>query len=163
MPTEKDVVSTVNTLSDKRTPRSPLSLALDEISTEWSPIEATDHLERTLNYKLPYASAITGKGTILTREKQVSASRSSDLYRHLLVSLLQTIFHQVPGSHYILETEVFNEGVKYTDTFSLILRYCLIQTSPLITHIKVTAQVQYHKNVNFVIKRSSTLASLDHL
>jgi hypothetical protein len=53
----------------------------------------------------------------------------------------------------MLETEVYNEGVKFSDTFSLILRYCLVQTSLTTTHLRVTAQIIYNKSVNGFIKR----------
>ena len=60
---------------------------------------------------------------------------------------------EAPGSHYTLETEVYNEGVKFSDTFLLILRYCLVQTSVTTTNLRVTAQVIYIKSVNGFIKR----------
>jgi hypothetical protein len=44
--------------------------------------------------------------------------------------------------------------VKFSDTFSLILRYCLVQTSTTTTYLCVTAQILYHKSVNGFIKRS---------
>ena len=43
---------------------------LDESATEWLINDATNYRERTLKYKVPYESAVFGKGTILTREKQ---------------------------------------------------------------------------------------------
>jgi len=53
----------------------------------------------------------------------------------------------------MLETDVYNEGVKFSDTFSLILRYCLVQTSVTTTHLRVTANIIYNKSVNGIIKR----------
>jgi hypothetical protein len=61
---------------------------------------------------------------------------------------------EVPGSHYILESEVCNEGVKFSDTFSLFLRYCLVQTSVTTSNLRVTAQVRFSKPVNAFFKRS---------
>lgn len=43
----------------------------DDTATEWMKNEATNCRERTLKYKVPYESTFVGKGTILTREKQV--------------------------------------------------------------------------------------------
>jgi hypothetical protein len=60
----------------------------------------------------------------------------------------------VPGSHYVLEVEVVNSGVRYSDTFSLAIRYCLVQIAIDTTYLRVTAQVQFKKPVNAVIKRS---------
>ncbi len=53
----------------------------------------------------------------------------------------------------MLETDVYNEGVKFSDTFSLILRYCLVQTSVTTTHLRVTATIVYNKSVIGFIKR----------
>jgi hypothetical protein len=53
----------------------------------------------------------------------------------------------------MLETEVCNEGVKFSDTFSLKMRYCLVQTSLTKTNLLVTAQIVYIKQVNGLIKR----------
>jgi hypothetical protein len=44
--------------------------------------------------------------------------------------------------------------VKFSDTFSLMIRFCLIQTSSKVAHLRVTAQVHYHKSVNAIMKRS---------
>ncbi len=105
-----------------------------------------------MKYKVPYESTFIGKGTIFTREKQVS-----NYFNWILIELkhvdIQIIFLEVPGSHYTLETEVYNECVKFSDTFSLILRYCLVQTSVTTTHLRVTAQIIYNKSVNGFIKR----------
>lgn len=106
----------------------------DESASEWMINESTNQQERTLKYKVPYESTFIGKGTIFTREKQ-------------------SILQKISGSHYVLETEVYNEGVKFCDTFSLILRYCLVQTSLTTTNLRVTAQIIYNKSVNTFIKQ----------
>ena len=59
----------------------------------------------------------------------------------------------MPGSHYILEAEVFNEGVRYSDSFSLCIRYCLVQTSFTTTNLRITALVRFFKTVNGLVKR----------
>ncbi len=43
--------------------------------------------------------------------------------------------------------------MKFSDTFLLILRYCLVQTSVTTTNLRVTAQIIYIKSVNGFIKR----------
>ncbi len=68
--------------------------------------------------------------------------------------LFQTLSCEVPGSHYILEAEVCNEGVKYSDTFSLSLRYCSVQTSVTTTNLRVTAQIRFCKTINTFVKRA---------
>ncbi len=59
----------------------------------------------------------------------------------------------MPGSHYIIEAEVCNEGVRYSDTFSLCIRYCLVQTSFTTTNLRVTALVRFSKPVNSLVRR----------
>jgi hypothetical protein len=49
------------------------SNCLDDSATDWCVNEETKHRERILNFKLPYDSSLVGKGTISTREKQVSS------------------------------------------------------------------------------------------
>ncbi|CAF1420286.1 unnamed protein product [Rotaria sordida] len=82
----------------------------DQTETEWLINEETNYYERILDYKVPFETRLLGKSTIITREKQ-------------------TRFHHVPGSHYVVETEVCNQGIKFSDTFALIIRCCLIEKS----------------------------------
>ncbi|CAF0827249.1 unnamed protein product [Adineta ricciae] len=106
----------------------------DDTATEWTLNPETKCRERILNFKIPYESTLVGKSTITTREKQ-------------------TIVQEVVGFHYIVEAEVFNQGVKFSDTFSLGMRYCLVQTSATNTHLCVTAQARFCKPVNGFIKQ----------
>ncbi|CAF3390784.1 unnamed protein product [Rotaria socialis] len=106
----------------------------DLTESEWTRNERTANLERTLNYKVPFETALMGKSTIMTREKQ-------------------TRVHDVPGSHFVVETEVSNEGVKFSDTFCLLIRFCIVQTSPTTTNLLVTARINYVKSVNGIIKQ----------
>ena len=46
----------------------------DDSVTDWTVNEETRCRERVLNYKVPYESALVGRGTVITREKQVSRS-----------------------------------------------------------------------------------------
>ena len=56
------------------------------------------------------------------------------------------------NSHYIIDTEVRNEGIKYADTFFVASRYCLVQIGPNKSHLKVTCEVRYVKSVMMIIK-----------
>ena len=62
----------------------------------------------------------------------------------------------------MLETEVCNEGVRYSDTFSLTMRYCLVQMSLTTTNLRVTAQITYIKSVNQFIKSLLFYYSLNY-
>ena len=44
----------------------------DDTATEWTMNETTKCRERLLTYKMPFESTLVGKGTIITREKQVN-------------------------------------------------------------------------------------------
>ncbi|CAF0932691.1 unnamed protein product [Rotaria sordida] len=120
----------------------------DQTETEWLINEETNYYERILDYKVPFETRLLGKSTIITREKQ-------------------TRFHHVPGSHYVVETEVCNQGIKFSDTFALIIRFCLIQISSTTSNLLVTARIHYIKTVNGFIKqfieRNAFSASQDGL
>ncbi|CAM4819708.1 unnamed protein product [Rotaria magnacalcarata] len=106
----------------------------EDKATEWSTSAENNCEERMLNYKLPYESTFVGRGTITARERQ-------------------TILKKEAGSYYQVETELFNSGVRYSDTFSLVMRYCILQTSGTTTHLLITAQVRFCKQVVGFIKR----------
>ena len=55
-------------------------------------------------------------------------------------------------SHYIIDTEVRNEGIKYADAFFVASRYCLVQTGANRSHLKVTCEVRYVKSLMIIIK-----------
>ena len=42
---------------------------------------------------------------------------------------------ELSKSHYIIDTEVRSEGIKYADTFFVASRYCLVQIGPNKSHI----------------------------
>lgn len=44
----------------------------DDTATEWTRNETSKCRERLLTYKMPFESTLVGKGTIITREKQVN-------------------------------------------------------------------------------------------
>ena len=70
---------------------------------------------------------------------------------------------EVDQSHYIIDTEVRNEGIKYADTFFVASRYCLVQIGPNKSHLKVTCEVRYVKSVMMIIKCNSSFFSLFNL
>lgn len=59
---------------------------------------------------------------------------------------------ELSNSHYIIDTEVRNEGIKYADNFFVASRYCLYQIGPNKSHLKVTCEVRYIKSVMMIIK-----------
>ncbi|CAF4216666.1 unnamed protein product [Rotaria socialis] len=118
----------------------------EDTATEWYTSAKDNCEERMLNYKVPYESTFVGRGTITTRERQ-------------------TILKKEAGSYYQVETELFNSGVRYSDTFSLVMRYCILQTSGTTTHLLITAQVRFCKQVlGFIkqlIERNAFTASIE--
>ncbi|CAF1637877.1 unnamed protein product, partial [Adineta ricciae] len=91
-------------------------------SVEWKMNDETGKRERLCTYKVT-VSAVFGSTTICSNERQI-------------------IDCEQPKSHYILDTEVRNEGIKYADSFFVASRYCLVQTGPNKTHLKVTCEVR---------------------
>jgi hypothetical protein len=59
---------------------------------------------------------------------------------------------ELSKSHYVIDTEVRNEGIKYADSFFVASRYCLIQIAPNKSHLKVTCEVRYVKSLMAIIK-----------
>ena len=55
---------------------------------------------------------------------------------------------------------MYSEGVRFSDTFTLIIRYCLLQIAPMTTNLRVTAQIIFNKSVSGVIKRLFFLGNL---
>jgi hypothetical protein len=53
---------------------------------------------------------------------------------------------------YVVNTEVYNEGMKYTDAFYVATRFCMFQRSAKHSSLRVTAEVKYVKNVNAIAK-----------
>ncbi len=60
--------------------------------------------------------------------------------------------YELSNSHYIIDTEVRNEGIKYADSFFVASRYCLVQIGPNKSHLKVTCEVTYVKSLMAIIK-----------
>ncbi|CAF2809791.1 unnamed protein product [Rotaria sp. Silwood2] len=106
--------------------------SIDYHATEWNLNEKTEKRERLCTYKVDVA-AVFGATTICSNEKQV-------------------IQCELSKSHYIVDTEVRNEGIKYADAFFVASRYCLIQTGPNKSHLKVTCEVRYIRSLMIIIK-----------
>jgi hypothetical protein len=53
---------------------------------------------------------------------------------------------------YILSSEVYNEGMKYTDSFYVATRFCMVQHDAEHSSLRVTAEIRYIKNVNSLVK-----------
>ncbi|CAM4857378.1 unnamed protein product [Rotaria socialis] len=99
---------------------------------EWKINEKTGKRERVCTYKVS-VTAVFGETTICSNEKQV-------------------IICELSKSHYIVDTEVRNEGIKYADAFFVASRYCLVQVGPNKSHLKVTCEVRYVRSLMIIIK-----------
>ncbi|CAF1282563.1 unnamed protein product, partial [Didymodactylos carnosus] len=76
---------------------------------------------------------VLGNNTIFSTEKQI-------------------IENEKYNSHYIVNTEVHNEGIKYADTFYVASTYCLVQIGHNKSSLKVTCEVRYVKSLMILIK-----------
>jgi len=92
----------------------------------------TGKRERTCTYKVT-VTAVFGSTTVSSTEPQI-------------------IGCELSNSHYIVDTEVRNEGIKYADAFYVASRYCLIQTGRNKSHLKLTCEVKYVKSLMAIIK-----------
>ena len=80
------------------------------------------------------------------------------LYFRLIESTgLQVIEVEKPRSLYVVNSDVYNEGMKYTDTFFVATRFCMFQRDAKHSFFRVTAEVKYVKNVNAIIKCKANL------
>ncbi|CAF4735712.1 unnamed protein product, partial [Rotaria sp. Silwood2] len=110
----------------------PLIFFLDFAFGEWILNSDTGKRERQVTYKTINQSAL-GTHTIFCREKQ-------------------TLEVEKPHLMYIINTEIYNEGMKYTDAFYVATRFCLVQYDAQHSSLRVTAETRYIKNVNGFIK-----------
>ncbi len=60
---------------------------------------------------------------------------------------------------YVLNCEVYNEGMKYTDAFYVATRFCMVQRDSEHSSLKVTGEIRYIKNVNSFIKCNEKIFS----
>ncbi len=58
---------------------------------------------------------------------------------------------------YIINKEIYNEGVKYTDAFFLATRFCMFQRDAKHSSLRITSEVKYIKNVNGIAKCKTIL------
>ncbi|CAF1025742.1 unnamed protein product [Rotaria magnacalcarata] len=105
---------------------------LDYTFGEWILNSDTGKKERQVTYKTINQSTL-GTHTIFCREKQI-------------------LEVEKPHLMYILNTEIYNEGMKYTDAFYVTTRFCMVQYDAQHSSLRVTAETQYVKNVNGLIK-----------
>lgn len=61
---------------------------------------------------------------------------------------------------YILNTAVYNEGMKYTDAFYVATRFCMIQCDAEHSSLRITAETRYIKNINSFAKCKKIFASI---
>ncbi|CAF1915772.1 unnamed protein product [Rotaria magnacalcarata] len=99
---------------------------------EWKINEKTGKRERVCTYKVS-VTAVFGETTICSNEKQV-------------------VICELSKSHYIVDTEVRNEGIKYADAFFVASRYCLVQLGLNKSHLKVICEVRYVRSLRIIIK-----------
>ena len=71
--------------------------------------------------------------------------------------MFQILEVERPRSIYVLSSEVYNEGMKYTDTFYVATKFCMTQRDARHSSLRATAEVRYTKNVNSFIKSKSNV------
>ncbi|CAF2070555.1 unnamed protein product [Rotaria magnacalcarata] len=101
-------------------------------ASEWQANSETGKRERLCTYRV-IVSAVIGSTTVISNERQV-------------------IDCELAKSHFVLDTEIRNEGIKYADAFYVASRYCLVQIGPNKSHLKVTCEVRYVKSLMAIIK-----------
>lgn len=57
-----------------------------------------------------------------------------------------------PKLIYVLSSEVYNEGMKYTDAFYVATKFCMTQRDAEHSSLRATAEVRYTKSVNGFIR-----------
>ncbi|CAF3759864.1 unnamed protein product [Rotaria sordida] len=103
-------------------------------ASEWEINSETGKRERLCTYRV-IVSAVIGSTTVCSNERQIIDSELSK-------------------SHYILDAEIRNEGIKYADAFFVACRYCLVQIGPNKAHLKITGEVRYVKSLMAIIKNN---------
>ncbi|CAF3574836.1 unnamed protein product [Adineta steineri] len=99
---------------------------------EWNSNNETNKRERQVTYKT-VSQSILGTNTLTCREKQ-------------------TLEVDKPHLMYVLSTEVYNEGMKYTDAFYVATKFCMVQCDSEHSSLRVTAEIRYIKSVYGFIK-----------
>ncbi|CAM4812951.1 unnamed protein product, partial [Rotaria magnacalcarata] len=110
---------------------------------EWKINEKTGKRERVCTYKVS-VTAVFGETTICSNEKQV-------------------VICELSKSHYIVDTEVRNEGIKYANAFFVASRYCLVQLGLNKSHLKVICEKNsYILYANLALIENNTKAALQN-
>ncbi|CAF4324191.1 unnamed protein product, partial [Rotaria sp. Silwood2] len=99
---------------------------------EWYINNETGKRERQVTYKT-ITQSILGTNTIFCNEKQIVEEEKS---------------HSI----YIVRTDVYNEGMRYTDAFFVSTQFCMIQCDIEHSSLRVSAEIKYVKNVNAIAK-----------
>ena len=75
---------------------------------------------------------------------------------------LQTWYgaYSKPGAIHVVDTEVINAGVPYSDNFYVINRYCITRVAKGRTRLRITSQIKYRKNVWGLVKSKYLRVSL---
>ncbi|CAF1135138.1 unnamed protein product [Rotaria sp. Silwood1] len=105
---------------------------IDYTFGEWILNTDTGKRERLVTYKT-VSQSVLGTSMLSCREKQ-------------------TLEVEKPHLMYILNTEVYNEGIRYTDTFYVATRFCMIQYDAEHSSLRITAEMRYIKHINGFIK-----------
>ncbi|CAF1129073.1 unnamed protein product [Rotaria sordida] len=99
---------------------------------EWHINNETGKRERQVTYKTINHSFL-GTNTISCNEKQIIEAEKP----HLL---------------YVIRTDVYNEGMKYTDAFYVSTQFCMLQRDAEHSSLRVSAEIKYIKNINVIAK-----------
>jgi len=81
---------------------------------------------------------------------------------------IKQIFHKdnTPGSFYVIETEVFNKGIPYADSFHIFTLYCLTRLAGNRCRMRIHSEVRYTKSMmgiaKSMIQRNSDQAFIDY-
>ncbi|CAF1068996.1 unnamed protein product [Rotaria sordida] len=105
---------------------------LDYTFGEWNLNTETGKRERQVTYKTLHQSII-GTNTLSCREKQI-------------------LEVEKPHLMYIVNTEVYNEGMKYTDAFYVATRFCAVKNDSEHSSLRITAEIKYIKSVNGFVR-----------
>ncbi|CAF3859320.1 unnamed protein product [Rotaria magnacalcarata] len=105
---------------------------LDYAIGEWLVNRETGKRQRQVTYRA-ITQSILGTNTLFCTEKQ-------------------TIEFEMSHSVYVVRTNVYNEGMKYTDAFFVATQFCLFQSDAEHCALRITAQIKYVKNVNAIAR-----------
>ncbi|CAF4750939.1 unnamed protein product [Rotaria sp. Silwood1] len=99
---------------------------------EWYINNETGKRERQVTYKT-ITQSILGTNMLTCNEKQIIEAEKS---------------HSI----YVVRTDVYNEGMKYTDAFFVSTQFCILQRDIEHSSLRISAEINYIKNVNTIAK-----------